>query len=160
TLPPSEAAARAAQAEARGGAPLGHATNATAVAGTVGNYHNPSHDYQLTIIGGVTQGVHFYPIIIHEKVATLYPPNQLLTSGHTYRVEIDPGVLSLADGTFKGVNGDGGWTFTTKAAPPPTDSTRVVVAADGMGDFSTVQGALDFVPDHPAQRTTIFIQNG
>ena len=37
---------------------------------------------------------------------------------------------------------------------------RLVVAADGSGDFTTVQGAVDFVPDEPAKRTTIFIRNG
>jgi pectinesterase len=36
----------------------------------------------------------------------------------------------------------------------------VVVAADGSGDFNTVQGAVDFVPDHPTHRVTIFIKNG
>ena len=53
-----------------------------------------------------------------------------------------------------------GWTFTTKAAGPPANATRVVVAADGSGDFNTVQGAVDWAPDHPAQRVTIFIKNG
>jgi pectinesterase len=36
----------------------------------------------------------------------------------------------------------------------------VVVAADGSGDFNTVQGAVDFVPDNPSKRVTIFIKNG
>ena len=43
---------------------------------------------------------------------------------------------------------------------PPADATRVVVAADGSGDFSTVQGAVDFVPDRPLHRVTIFIRDG
>jgi len=160
TLSPAAAAARAAQTLAREATPLGHATNATAVAGTTAQYPNPSHEYQLTIIGGVTQGFHFHPVIIHGNVATIYPHNNLLAYGRTYRVEIDPGVLTLADGTFHGFGRDGGWVFTTKPAPPPADATRVVVAADGSGDFNTVQGALDFVPDHPARRVTIFIKDG
>ena len=36
----------------------------------------------------------------------------------------------------------------------------MVVAPDGSGDFNTVQGAIDFVPDHPPHRVTIFIKNG
>jgi len=159
-LPPAEAAARAAQAQAREAMPLGHATNATAVAGTTANDQHPARDYQLTIIGGVTQGFHFHPVIIHGNVATIYPHNNLLAYGKTYRVEIDPGVLTLADGSFRGVSGDDGWTFATKAAPPPANATRLVVAADGSGDFNTVQGALDFVPDHPAERVTIVIKKG
>lgn len=34
------------------------------------------------------------------------------------------------------------------------------VAADGSGDFNTVQEAIDAVPDFRKQRTTIFIKNG
>jgi pectin methylesterase-like acyl-CoA thioesterase len=47
-----------------------------------------------------------------------------------------------------------------KKAPPPSDATRLVVATDGSGDFNTVQGAVDFVPDNPPHRVTIFIKNG
>jgi hypothetical protein len=55
---------------------------------------------------------------------------------------------------------DRGWAFATKAAPPAAAVTRIVVASDGSGDFNTVQGAIDFVPDNPAQRVTIFVRNG
>ncbi|HZQ20868.1 MAG TPA: pectinesterase family protein [Terriglobales bacterium] len=117
------------------------------------------HDYQLTTIGGLPN-FHFYPVIIHGNVATIYPHNDVLKYGHTYIVQIDPGVLAFASGTFRGFTSDRGWRFTTKPAPPPADTTRVVVAADGSGDFNTVQGAVDFVPDSPRQRVTIFIKNG
>ena len=160
TLPPAEAAARATQAAARASTPLGRVTNATAVAGTIGDGRNPSKEYQLTIIGGVQQGFHFHPVIIRGNVATIYPHHNLLTHGRAYRVEIDPGVLTLADGSFPGIDAARGWTFTTKPAPPPAGATRVVVAADGSGDFNTVQGALDWTPHNPAQRVTIFIRNG
>src|SRR4029077_17914267 len=40
------------------------------------------------------------------------------------------------------------------------DATRVVVSADGSGDFNTVQGAVDFIPDNNSRRVTIFIRNG
>ena len=75
-------------------------------------------------------------------------------------MQIDPGVLSLADGSFTGITGNNGWTFTTKKAPPAADATRLVVSGDGTGDFNTVQGAIDFVPDNSARRVTIFIRNG
>lgn len=99
-------------------------------------------------------------MIIHGNVATIYPHNNLLQYNKTYDVQIDPGVLSLADGSFKGIGGSSGWTFTTKRRPPPANSERVVVAADGSGDFTTVQGAIDFVPDRSPRRVTIFIRNG
>jgi hypothetical protein len=117
------------------------------------------HNYQLNTIGGL-QNFHFYPIIVHGNVATIYPHNNVLQYGHTYIVQIDPGVLNLAPGPFAGIVADRAWTFKTKAAPPRADSTRIIVAADGSGDFNTVQGALDFVPDVPAHRITIFIKNG
>ncbi len=73
---------------------------------------------------------------------------------------IDPGVLTTADGSFTGIAGDKGWVFKTKNSAPSANATHVVVAADGSGDFNTVQGAIDFVPAKPLQRVTIFIKNG
>jgi hypothetical protein len=121
------------------------------------------HNYQLTTIGGL-ENFHFYPVIIHGNVATIYPHQRVLQYGHKYIVQIDPGVLNVAEsagiGVFKGFTTDRSWTFRTKRAPPPADTARLVVAGDGSGDFSTIQGAVDFVPDHHAHRVTIFIRNG
>lgn len=136
------------------------ATNANTTPGTPSGGAVPtSRDYQLTIIGRFTDGFHFYPVIVHDNVATIYPHNNLLQYNKTYYVQIDPEVLSLADGSFKGVGGQG-WKFTTKKTPPAASVSRLVVAADGRGDFNTVQGALDFVPDRPSRRVTIFIRDG
>jgi len=115
-------------------------------------------NYQLTTIGGLAD-FHFYPVILHGNVATIYPHNNVLQYHHKYTVEMDAGVLTPATGAFAGYAGES-WTFTTKAAPPAANATRVVVAADGSGDFNTVQGAVDFVPDNPPQHVTIFIKNG
>ncbi|MGV7208574.1 pectinesterase family protein [Oxalobacteraceae bacterium A2-2] len=116
--------------------------------------------YQLTIIGGFTDGFHFHPVIVRGNTATIYPHHNLLDYGKRYYVQIDPGVLTVADGSFQGLAGKQAWTFATKAAAPRADAQRVTVSADGKGDFSTVQGALDFVPDHPSRRTTIYVRNG
>ncbi len=117
------------------------------------------HNYQLTTVGGL-ENFHFYPVIVHGNVATIYPHNHVLLYGHRYIVQIDPGVLNPASGGFAGFTTDKSWTFRTKKTTPPAGVARVVVAADGSGDFNTVQGAIDFVPDHPAHRVTIFIKNG
>lgn len=117
------------------------------------------HNYQLTTIGGLAD-FHFYPVIVHGSTATIYPHNNVLEYGHEYIVQIDSGVLSLASGVFSGFTTDDTWRFTTKPAAPPANSTRVVVSADGSGDFNTVQGAVDFVPGNPLKRVTIFIKNG
>jgi len=117
------------------------------------------HNYQLTTIGGLAD-FHSYPVIIHGNVATIYPHNNVLRYNHKYIVQIDSGVFALATGVFAGFTTDHAWHFTTKQAPPRADTTHVVVAADGSGDFNTVQGAVDFVPDNPPNRVTIFIKNG
>jgi pectinesterase len=136
-------------------------TNADTAAGTASGVPGVvAHDVQLNIIGGFTDGFHFYPVIVHDKTATIYPHNNLLKYGKTYYVQIDPTVLSLDDGSFKGIGGNGGWTFSTKKSGPTADSERVVVSGDGSGDFNTVQGAIDWIPDKNAKRVTIFIKNG
>ncbi len=116
--------------------------------------------YQLTVIGGFKEGFHFYPVIINENTATIYPHNNTLTYGKTYYVQIDPGALTLDDGSFKGVSGTAGWTFSTKKSPPVKDADPLIVAADGSGDFNTVQGAVDFTADKNDKRVTIFIKSG
>ena len=139
----------------------GHFTNANTMPGTPSGVAvaTPA-TYQLTIIGGFTDAFHFYPVIIHGNVATIYPHNNLLDYGRTYYVQIDPGVLTLTDGSFSGISGKSGWTFTTRKSPPPANAARIVVSGDGTGDFNTVQGAVDFIPDKNPRRTTIFIKNG
>jgi pectin methylesterase-like acyl-CoA thioesterase len=116
-------------------------------------------NYQLTIIGGFTDGFHFHPVIVHDKTATIYPHNNLLEYGKTYYVQVDDGVLSVPDGSFRGIAGKG-WRFSTKAHGPRPGATRVTVSADGNGDFNTVQGAIDFVPERHPGRVTIFVKNG
>jgi len=137
------------------------ATNADTVPGTPsGVAERTPPTYQLTIIGGFTDAFHFYPVIVNGNTATIYPHHDRLVYGHSYYVQIDPGVLTAGDGGFSGVSGARAWRFSTKARPPAAGAARLVVAADGSGDFSTVQGAFDFVPDASARRVTIFVKNG
>lgn len=111
-------------------------------------------DFQVNTVGGVD--FHFFPIIVRGNTATIDFHNNKLSYGRTYAAKIDPGVLSVAGVDLGGAE----WRFTTKAAGPAADAARVVVAADGSGDFNTLQGAIDFLPEKPAKRTTIFIRNG
>jgi pectinesterase len=139
----------------------GHFTNANTKPGTPSGTALATPDTnQLTIIGGFTDAFHFYPVIIHGSVATIYPHNNLLDYNKTYYVQIDPAVLTVSDNSFTGIAGKNGWTFKTKKSPPPKNSQRLVVCGDGSGDFSTVQGAVDFIPDKNPNRVTIFIKNG
>jgi pectin methylesterase-like acyl-CoA thioesterase len=120
-----------------------------------------SDKYQLTIIGGFTDGFHFYPITVDGTTATIHPHHDLLEHGKTYYVQIDATVLDVANDRFSGIV-EKQWRFSTKpkakAARP--DATSLTVSADGKGDFNTVQGAMDFVPDHSKKRITIKVRNG
>jgi hypothetical protein len=118
-----------------------------------------SDQYQLTIIGGFTDGFHFYPITVDGNTATIHPHHDLLEYGKSYYVEIDASVLQVDNSEFNGI-AKNGWQFSTKPKGPSAKAKRLVVSADGTGDFNTVQGALDFVPDHLKQRVTIYVRNG
>jgi pectin methylesterase-like acyl-CoA thioesterase len=137
-------------------------TNANTRPGTPSAGAAPTSDqYQLTIIGGFTDGFHFYPVTVEGNTATIHPHHDLLGYGKTYYVEIDSDVLDVPNDDFAGMTGKG-WRFTTKSASqaPRSDARHLIVAADGTGDFNTVQGAMDFVPDHATKRITIAVRNG
>ena len=132
-------------------------TNKNTLPGTPSGEAEPTpRDMQLTIIGGFTDGFRFHPVIVHGNTATIYPHNNLLEYGHSYYVTIDPGAIVCGD--FEGV-GKGRWKFSTKAGGP-ADPRHLRVAADGSGDFDTVQGALDAVPDFCKDTTWITVAAG
>jgi len=114
--------------------------------------------YQRAVIGGFAEGFHFYPVLAHDRTATIVLHPGVLKYGRTYDVEIDPGAIAIAG--FPGFAGPNRWRFRTRSHPPAASSNRIVVAADGSGDFNTVQGAVDSVPDSHAGRVTIFIRAG
>jgi len=114
--------------------------------------------YQNNIIGGID--FHFFPIIVRNNQAMIYPHNNKLKYGKTYYVTVAPSVLRPDGETFAGLTTNTAWTFSTKAKAPTANATRVVVAEDGSGDFNTVQGAFDFLPAQSARRRTISIKNG
>src|SRR5215813_2346673 len=101
----------------------------------------------------------YLPVIVSGKAA-LITPHVSLKYDKTYFVTIDTGVFRTANGVFAGIAGDAAWRFATKPAAPDAGATTLVVAADGTGDFATVQGAIDFVPASNTARRIIFVRNG
>src|SRR5262245_23419061 len=84
----------------------GRLTNANTLAGTPSGGAVPtSRDFQLTIIGGFTDGFHFYPVLIHDNVATIYPHHNLLEYDKTYYVQVDPGAFTVSGDVFTGISG-------------------------------------------------------
>ena len=135
------------------------ATNANTKPGTPSGTADPTSDaYQLTIIGGFTDAFHFYPIIVHDTTAIITLHHNLLEYGKTYYVQIDSTVLR--DVSFKGIYDKNQWTFRTKKEKPDLSKQQLVVDQNGTGDFNTLQGALDYIPDFSEDTITITIKKG
>ena len=136
-------------------------TNANTRPGTpsAGAVSTPD-SYQLTIIGGFTDGFHFYPIIVSGNTATIQLHHNLLEYGKSYYVMIDAGVLSVPNGEFKGITDKQAWRVATKIRGPQVGAETITVSTDGSGDFKTIQGAVDSIPDHSKRRVTIFVRKG
>jgi len=113
---------------------------------------------QTRTIGGVSLAS--YPVIVNGTNATIYPHSGVMTSNQTYYVIIDNGALTDGAGAFfTGITDPNAWKFTTKPAGP-LNPTNLVVAADGSGDFATVQGAADFIPNGNTNYTLVNIRAG
>jgi pectin methylesterase-like acyl-CoA thioesterase len=110
-------------------------------------------------IGGLPN-YKYYPVIISGNDATIYFPNGSLKYGKTYYVTIDAGAFKSEAGDYAGIRGTNDWRFTTKAAAPAAGTSKLTVATNGSGDFCTVQGAIDFVPQGNTTRTTILLRPG
>ena len=137
-------------------------TNITAPVDTIDLGLNTGGGFQTRNIAATPYNT--YPVIISNNTATIFPHAGVLTSNQTYYVTIENVVSgAFKDGTgatFSGINDSSTWQFTTKIANPPANSTSIVVAADGSGDFCTVQGAVDILPANSNPRVTVNIRNG
>jgi pectin methylesterase-like acyl-CoA thioesterase len=111
-------------------------------------------------IGGSSWQFNYHPIIVDGNTATVYTKVKL-AYGQSYYVTMEPGVITDAAGApFVGVGDATAWQFSTKAEGPAVGTTSLTVAADGTGDFDTVQGAVDFVPANNTQPVVINVRKG
>ncbi len=111
-------------------------------------------------IGGFPN-FNYHPVLIAGNQAAIYLPDHALGYNKTYFVKIDDGAFKDHDGNALIRPTDQNiWRFSTKATPPASGAKKITVAADGSGDFATVQGAIDFVPEGNREPVTIFIRNG
>lgn len=108
------------------------------------------------LIGTNTTPYNYRPILIDGNTATIFPRAGVLAYGQAYHVLIDAGVFV----DFAGIADPTAFRFSTRAAGPAAGTTALTVAADGTGDFCTVQGAIDFVPRNNTARTTITVRRG
>lgn len=113
---------------------------------------------QMRAIGGIT--LNAYNILINGDTAVIYPHAGVLAPGQTYYVTIEPGVFVDPNGAyFTGITDSTTWQFTTKSGGP-ANPANLVVAADGSGDFCTVQGAIDSIASNNTTPVTINIHDG
>jgi hypothetical protein len=110
-------------------------------------------------IGGLAD-FKYYPIIVTGNEAAIYTHNHALDYHKTYYVTIDRGVFRDNSGGYPGINNRSDWRFTTKPQAPGPGTTKLVIDSNGSGDFCTVQGAVDFVPDGNTTPTTLLIRKG
>ncbi len=109
-------------------------------------------------IGG-EPGYRYLPVIVSGNEVAIYPRHDSLAHGTSCAVTVDAGAFVARDTPLAAVE-KGQWTFSTRQAAPRPEAARVVVAADGTGDFCTLQGALDFIPDGNTTPRTIFVKRG
>jgi pectin methylesterase-like acyl-CoA thioesterase len=116
---------------------------------------------QTRTVGTNSVQFYFFPILVTGNTATIYPHAGVLAYGQSYYVTIDAGVIQDSTGaSFTGIANTGTWTFATKSSGPAANAAAVTVSADGSADFTTVQGAIDFVPINNTQRVTITVKKG
>lgn len=114
--------------------------------------------YVSRIVGGVAN-FSYYPVLTGGSTATFWP-RAPLAYGKTYYVKLDAGVILAADKTtFAGVNDATTIRFTTKPAPTAS-AAFITVAADGTGDFNTVQAAFDAIPAANTAPVTVSVKDG
>jgi len=115
------------------------------------------------------QGSAFFyqPIAIYGNEAwiTLNPTNRPAYN-RAYYVNADAGLFQdSANAAFPAISGTNTWRFSTKSAGPATPTastgpTNLTVALDGAGDFATLQGASDWIPQNNTLKRTITVQPG
>jgi autotransporter-associated beta strand protein len=109
---------------------------------------------------GDSQTFNYFPVIISGTTAAIYPHSGVMTSNQTYYVTMDNGIFADAAGAyFEGIADTNAWRFSTKPTGP-ANPTNLVVAADGSGDFVTVQGAVDSISLSNTTPTLINIRDG
>jgi autotransporter-associated beta strand protein len=113
-----------------------------------------------SLFSGDPQVMNYFPVIITGSNAAIYPHSGVMTSNQTYYVTMDNGVVVDSAGAyFAGISDTNAWRFTTKPTGP-ANPTNLVVAADGSGDFVTVQGAVDSIPAGNNNSILINIRDG
>lgn len=106
-----------------------------------------------------TRTVNYEPFAINGNTLEIYPSTRL-SYNTAYYIKMTAGFCTDANGnTSPAITDNTIWHFTTKVLAPAADHDYTV-AADGSGDFCTLQGAIDAVSNSDPCRTLIKIKKG
>lgn len=118
----------------------------------------PRHNLEIDAIGlgalpenpALARWVWYRPVSINGNVATIRLRNNRLAFNTAYHVLLDNGVLqgTVNGAAFAGITSPGAWQFTTRPAPASPTSLRVAADGADSADFSSLQGALNWVMTH------------
>jgi pectin methylesterase-like acyl-CoA thioesterase len=87
----------------------------------------------------------------------VFHPKADFTYGATYYVTVDEGMITDTAGTKFSVQKSDGWTFTVRAQKPATADT---LTADGSGDYCSLKGVLDALPDNASSDRVVQVGPG
>ncbi len=109
----------------------------------------------------------YMPVAVYgNEIWITLSPTQRLSYGKTYYVNMEAGTLLDSTGAaVPAITGTTAWSFSTKASGPATPTattgpTTITVGLDGTGDFATIQGASDWIPQSNTLPRTILVKPG
>ena len=114
------------------------------------NNDSPFHTFLDALHSNQYRIVHFTPLRVKGKTLEIKLHNEALSFGESYYVTVDASVAGKAVEKAD-------MPFTVKAAP---SGSTLKVAADGSGDFCTVQGALSYVSRYVKKDDAVTIEIG
>ena len=114
------------------------------------NNDTPFHTFMDALHSAQYRIVHYTPLRVNGKSLEIKLHNEALSFGESYYVTVDASVAGKAVGKDD-------MPFTVKAAP---SGSTFKVAADGSGDFCTVQGALSYVSSTVKKDDAVTIEIG
>jgi len=112
--------------------------------------------YQITVAG---KTLNYYPVMASGNVVEIIPQSGILQYDTEYYVNVTAGFVTFGSDASPAITDTTTWRFRTRAAAPPADQD-FIVAADGTGDYCTIQAAINATPNNSSSRTVIRVRNG
>lgn len=114
--------------------------------------------YFSDLVSRSTGGETFKSEVLDVAFNTVFfHPKGNLDYGKTYYVTVDEGVITDSAGTKFSVTKSDNWTFTVRDQKPAAAGT---LAADGSGDYCSLEGLLQALPDSAGSTRVIQVKAG